>query len=92
MLVSTIGSSMVWPFLVFNFPNLLENRISEDLRIVVAFVPVDEENSVIYLRNNQRFVEVPLVRNLVDALQNFGLCLYPAPGQSDRIGADSEEI
>ena len=60
------------PFLVLNFPNLWENRISEDLRIVAAFVPVDEENSVIYIRNYQRFVKVPLVRNLVDALQNIG--------------------
>jgi phenylpropionate dioxygenase-like ring-hydroxylating dioxygenase large terminal subunit len=53
------------PFLVFNFPNLWENRISEDLRVVAAFVPIDEEHSQIILRFYQRFIRVPLLRNLV---------------------------
>lgn len=60
------------PFLVLNFPNLWENRISEDLRIVAAFVPVDDENSIIYIRNYQRIIKIPLLRNLMDALQNVG--------------------
>jgi phenylpropionate dioxygenase-like ring-hydroxylating dioxygenase large terminal subunit len=36
------------PFrLEFIFPNLWQNHISEDFRIVVAFVPVDEENTIL---------------------------------------------
>lgn len=53
------------PFLVFNFPNLWQNRISEDLRVVAAFVPVDEEHSRIILRFYQRFMRVPLLRRVV---------------------------
>jgi phenylpropionate dioxygenase-like ring-hydroxylating dioxygenase large terminal subunit len=54
------------PFLVFIFPNLWQNRISEDLRIVAAFVPIDEEHGKIYLRFYQRFMRVPLLRNFVN--------------------------
>jgi phenylpropionate dioxygenase-like ring-hydroxylating dioxygenase large terminal subunit len=60
------------PFLVLNFPNLWENRISEDLRILAAFVPVDENNSVIYIKNYQRFVRAPILRNIFDFIQVLG--------------------
>jgi phenylpropionate dioxygenase-like ring-hydroxylating dioxygenase large terminal subunit len=53
------------PFLKFRFPHLWMNRISDDFRITVYFTPVDEENCLIYLRNYQRFVKVPLLRKLV---------------------------
>jgi phenylpropionate dioxygenase-like ring-hydroxylating dioxygenase large terminal subunit len=56
--------------MVFNFPNLWQNRISKDVRITAAFVPVGEENSVIYNRSYQRFVQIPLVRSVVNAVFN----------------------
>ena len=46
-------------------PNLWQNYISQDVRIVVAFVPVDEEHTLFYLRFYQKFLSVPLLRNLV---------------------------
>ncbi|HSJ57553.1 MAG TPA: hypothetical protein VLC95_10250, partial [Anaerolineae bacterium] len=49
----------------FIFPNLWQNRISDDVRIVAAFVPVDDENTLLYLRFYQRFMVVPLLRDLV---------------------------
>jgi len=60
------------PFLVFNFPNLWENRINEDMRIVAAFAPVDEENSIIYIRYYQRFVKAPLLKNFVSWVGMLG--------------------
>jgi phenylpropionate dioxygenase-like ring-hydroxylating dioxygenase large terminal subunit len=51
--------------LEFIFPNLWQNHISQDVRIVVAFVPVDEEHTLFYLRFYQKFLSVPLLRNLV---------------------------
>lgn len=36
--------------LEFIFPNLWQNYISEKVRILVAFVPVDQENTILYLR------------------------------------------
>jgi phenylpropionate dioxygenase-like ring-hydroxylating dioxygenase large terminal subunit len=57
------------PFhLEFVFPNLWQNHISEDFRIVVAFVPVDEEHTILYLRSYQRFVRAPVLRDLVNWL------------------------
>ncbi len=59
------------PFLVFNFPNLWQNRINENLRIVAAFVPVDEDHSRIILRFYQRFMRVPLLQNVVNWFGNI---------------------
>jgi phenylpropionate dioxygenase-like ring-hydroxylating dioxygenase large terminal subunit len=48
------------PFhLEFVFPNLWQNYISHGVRIVAAFVPVDDQSSVLYLRFYQR---LPLPR------------------------------
>ncbi len=59
------------PFLVFNFPNLWQNRISEDMRITAAFVPIDEENSLIYIRTYQRFLRLPVLREIANAINNL---------------------
>lgn len=60
------------PFLMFIFPNLWQNRISEDLRVLAAFVPVDEEHGRIYLRFYQRFLRVPILREIVNWIGNIG--------------------
>ena len=52
------------PFLQFRFPNLWHNWISDDLRIVAAFVPVDDENTLMYIRYYQRVVTLPVLREL----------------------------
>ena len=52
----------------FIFPNLWQNYLSAQLREVLAFVPVDEENTVVYLRQYQKFVRMPGVRTLVNKL------------------------
>jgi phenylpropionate dioxygenase-like ring-hydroxylating dioxygenase large terminal subunit len=54
--------------LEFIFPNLWQNRISEELRIVAAFVPVDEDHTLLYLRFCQKFMRVPILRDLVNRL------------------------
>ncbi len=51
--------------LEFIFPNLWQNRIGEDVRIVVAFVPVDHGHTILYLRFYQKFMRLPLLRELV---------------------------
>jgi len=57
------------PFkLEFIFPNLWQNHIGEDLRIVAAFVPVDDENTILYLRFYQKFMRLPLLRQLFNRL------------------------
>lgn len=52
--------------LEFIFPNLWQNYLSSKLRAMLAFVPVDDENTVIYLRQYQKFVQTPGVRTVVN--------------------------
>ena len=54
------------PSLQFRFPNLWHNWISEDVRIVIAFVPVDNENGILYGRFYQGFLRKPGLRELVN--------------------------
>jgi phenylpropionate dioxygenase-like ring-hydroxylating dioxygenase large terminal subunit len=59
------------PFLEFIFPNIWQNLISDGMRIVVAFVPIDEDNGMFYLRQYQGFVRVPILRDAVNLLSLF---------------------
>lgn len=52
------------PFLQFRFPNLWHNWISDDIRVLAAFVPVDEENGIFYGRFYQKITGMPLVKQL----------------------------
>jgi phenylpropionate dioxygenase-like ring-hydroxylating dioxygenase large terminal subunit len=54
--------------LEFIFPNLWQNYIDEKVRIMVTFVPVDQENTILYLRFYQKFMRVPVLRNLITRL------------------------
>jgi phenylpropionate dioxygenase-like ring-hydroxylating dioxygenase large terminal subunit len=54
--------------LEFIMPNLWQNRISEKMRIVAAFVPVDESHTVLYLRTYQSFMRFPLIAGLFGPL------------------------
>jgi phenylpropionate dioxygenase-like ring-hydroxylating dioxygenase large terminal subunit len=54
--------------LEFIFPNLWQNYISEKVSILAAFVPVDEENTILYLRFYQRFMRLPGLGQLVARL------------------------
>lgn len=47
------------PFLRFIFPNNWMNRIAEDIRITVNFVPIDDDNVIFYLRNYVRKTVLP---------------------------------
>lgn len=49
-------------------PNLWQNYISDDVRIVIAFVPVDDEHTLLYLRFYQRFLTAPVLGRLVAQL------------------------
>lgn len=71
------------PSLQFRFPNLWQNWISDDLRILVAFIPVDEENSVMLGRYYQRVVKLPLARELFNLLGKWS-SIYIA-GQDRRV-------
>lgn len=54
--------------LEFIFPNLWQNFITDKVRVLAAFVPVDEEHTLLYLRFYQRFMPVPVLGKLIAEL------------------------
>lgn len=54
--------------LQFQMPNLWQNRISDQVRIVAVFAPIDETHTKIYLRFYQSFMKVPGLKQLVNLL------------------------
>ena len=57
------------PFkLEFLFPNLWQNYISEQVRILAAFIPIDHEHTILYLRFYQKALRLPLLRQLFNQL------------------------
>jgi phenylpropionate dioxygenase-like ring-hydroxylating dioxygenase large terminal subunit len=54
--------------LEFIFPNLWQNFITEDVRVTAAFVPVDDEHTLLYLRFYQKFMRVPVLGQLIARL------------------------
>ncbi len=52
--------------LQFHYPNIWQNFISDKIRAFAAFVPVDEDNTLIYIRYYQRMVNVPILRELIN--------------------------
>ena len=56
------------PFLQFLFPNLWHNWIGDQVHVVIAFVPIDDENTMMYLRYYQNMMRLPLVRELFNLL------------------------
>ncbi len=55
-----------WFSLQFRFPNIWQNLIADKMRVFAAFVPVDEENSMVYVRYYQGYVKIPLLRELTN--------------------------
>jgi phenylpropionate dioxygenase-like ring-hydroxylating dioxygenase large terminal subunit len=52
--------------LQFHYPNSWQNFIADKIRAFAAFVPVDEENTIIYIRYYQNLIKIPLVRGLMN--------------------------
>ncbi len=59
-------------FIQFRFPNIWHNWISADLHIMVAFVPIDDANTLMYLRYYQRIVKAPVLRQAFNFLGTVG--------------------
>jgi len=58
-------------YLTFVFPNLWQNHIMDALRIVVAFVPVDDQNTLLYLRTYQKMVRLPVLKDIYAVMTNL---------------------
>lgn len=52
-------------------PNLWQNRISDSVRIVAIFAPIDEEHTRIYLRFYQKFANIPVLKYVIGYFSNY---------------------
>lgn len=59
------------PQIQFRFPNLWHNWISENFHLFIAFVPVDDGNTLLYL-GSYHTVKVPLIRQVFNVFANLG--------------------
>jgi phenylpropionate dioxygenase-like ring-hydroxylating dioxygenase large terminal subunit len=50
----------------FKFPHLWQNYLGDKARIFIAFVPIDENTTKFYMRFYQRFIRIPLLKNLAN--------------------------
>ena len=53
------------PSLQFRFPNVWHNWISDDVRVMIAFAPIDDGNMLMYLRFYHK-TRTPVIRNIVN--------------------------
>ena len=60
------------PLLEFLFPNLWHNWLGDNLHIIIAFVPIDDENTMMYIRSYQRMMQVPIVRDVFNWISAVG--------------------
>ena len=60
------------PLLHFYFPNIWQNRLSDSSRVVVAFTPIDDQNTMMYVRLYQNTVRIPVLRELFNYMSRFG--------------------
>ncbi|MEE4194559.1 MAG: aromatic ring-hydroxylating dioxygenase subunit alpha [Anaerolineae bacterium] len=51
-------------FLQMRMPNVWQNWIMKDMRVLGVFVPIDEEHARMYLRYYQRIVKFPVAKQL----------------------------
>jgi len=59
-------------YLKFLFPNIWMNHISDKLKVIIYFAPVDEENTILYIRFYSRVAGVRPLDGLVAFLGRFG--------------------
>jgi len=51
--------------LQFRFPNVWHNWISDDVHVMIAFAPIDDENTLMYLRFYHK-MRTPVIKNIVN--------------------------
>lgn len=59
-------------YLQFHYPNNWQNFISDKIRAFAAFVPIDDENTIIYIRYYQKLIGIPLLKQLMNYFGKIG--------------------
>lgn len=69
--------------LLFKYPNIWQNYINDNIRVVIAFVPIDDENTKLYLRFYQRIIRVPGISHVFNKIGS--VANYIIENQDKRI-------
>lgn len=69
--------------LIFKYPNVWQNYINKNIRVIIAFVPIDDENTKLYLRFYQRVIKVSVIRTIFNKIGS--LANYIIENQDKRI-------
>lgn len=56
--------------LEFQMPNIWQNKISDQVRIFAAFAPIDERQTMIYIRFYQKFLKIPILGKVLGQISN----------------------
>ncbi|MCU0499483.1 MAG: aromatic ring-hydroxylating dioxygenase subunit alpha [Anaerolineae bacterium] len=78
---SAMPSKDTPPNLKFLFPNVWHNRIAPKISVFAAFAPVDEENTVIYVRFYHKVTNFAPLKWLISKIGNFSDGLILAEDQ-----------
>ena len=60
------------PLIQFIFPNIWHNWLGDDLRAMIAFAPIDNDNTRMYIRFYQRVVKFPVLKSIFNAFSGIG--------------------
>ncbi len=58
-------------YLKFRFPNLWMNHISDKVRVVIFFAPVDDENTILYIRFYDKITNSALLNRFIAQVGKF---------------------
>jgi len=54
----------------FKFPHIWQNYLGDNVRIFIAFVPIDEDHTKFYMRFYQKFLRIPILKSFINWLAN----------------------
>ena len=60
------------PLLQFIFPNIWQNWLGDNIRVMIAFVPIDDENTRMYIRSYQKIMQVPVLKSIFNLVSGIG--------------------
>jgi len=59
-------------FLNFRFPNIWMNHINEQLKVIIYFAPVDDENTILYIRFYCKISKCMFINSIIAYFGKFG--------------------
>ena len=69
--------------LIFKFPNIWQNFITSKIRALIAFAPIDDENTMLYIRFYQNIIKIPGISHIFNGLGS--IANYIIQNQDKRI-------